>query len=412
MKKIKLILGLILCLAIGTTYGQDRPIDKLDKLSQELSLTDEQVKQVEQIFLIQKEKIKALKSEFQEDRNQMRESFMAIHDETALKMKEILNEVQFSKYSEMSKHRKERGRRSHSERQKYGRKMDAERKAHRKELRDEMKAYHQENIDPVIRQQRLKLEKQISEEDKAVIDELRAKATARKKQQKEKMKARKDSMRRHKHDMKERQHKEKAKMKRDLHEGHAIEREKIEKLIEKYGGEIHSLQEEIQDQREIWDKDMKAIKEKHKEKYKKEQLDRTKVKKSMDHHAKEKKHDRDKMVRKFHHKKAAHFLLLNPYTETMSLEGEASSILRNIKLFPNPAKAQSNVRFELQEDGPVSIELRNDQGLLIKQILEPNLQKGDNEISIDLSGIQDGSYILIFRDKNGMVKTQKLTIAK
>ena len=73
---------------------------------------------------------------------------------------------------------------------------------------------------------------------------------------------------------------------------------------------------------------------------------------------------------------------------------EAGNKMSNMKVFPNPADDQCNIRFELGEKQLVKIMLVDALGKNIKQITDGPLMTGKYEFTIDTSTLPSGIYFL------------------
>lgn len=87
--------------------------------------------------------------------------------------------------------------------------------------------------------------------------------------------------------------------------------------------------------------------------------------------------------------------------------GPASSVSEledamNIKLFPNPANAQTTISFEIDEAATISYELLDLSGKIILSDSQM-FNSGINTLDIDIKNVIDGSYLIRF--SNGAVST-------
>ncbi len=206
------LLLLALFLSVGTVWAQPQSYHRggngtsfraIEELKEELQLTPEQEKAIEEL---KKETRNAQK----EARNAERARKRSMHQSLKSELDAILTPAQTQILE------------AHHEAQ----------RAKAKAMRDEMRGYHEQNVAPVLLEQRKKLELKISDEDKATLTKIRAERKASRPQ---KNGGQKGDSRPHK--------------------------DELSALVQKYDEEINILMEEIKPKREQWEKDMKAIAE-------------------------------------------------------------------------------------------------------------------------------------------------------
>jgi len=196
----------------GHPRGERGPIP-IEKLQEELDLTDEQVTQLEQLRDETRQAVQGLRKNGERNREEMRTLLAAQKEKAA----QVLTAEQRNQLEQL---RAEKGPRWSEE--------------DRAQLKAEVQAYRQNNIDPVLQQQRAKLEEKISPQNKALIAELRSlrpeKGERPSEEQREAMRTRQDD---------------------------------ISYLLTTYKAEIRSLFEDIKPQAEQWRSDLKAIHEQY-----------------------------------------------------------------------------------------------------------------------------------------------------
>jgi len=80
-----------------------------------------------------------------------------------------------------------------------------------------------------------------------------------------------------------------------------------------------------------------------------------------------------------------------------------------LELYPNPAVAgQSNLRFELSKSGKTEITVLDVQGKLVRQEFLGNLTPGEYTQTIDLNGVNNGTYAVILRQEGRLIGVRKL----
>lgn len=83
-----------------------------------------------------------------------------------------------------------------------------------------------------------------------------------------------------------------------------------------------------------------------------------------------------------------------------------------LKIYPNPFKAQTNIRYTLSETSKVSIDVFDINGKRIATLLNNSLQaEGQHQLNFDASNLAEGIYYVHFRTKNTM-RTERLVLMK
>ncbi|NCP45559.1 MAG: T9SS type A sorting domain-containing protein [Flavobacteriales bacterium] len=83
----------------------------------------------------------------------------------------------------------------------------------------------------------------------------------------------------------------------------------------------------------------------------------------------------------------------------------------HFKAFPNPAKESILIDFQSLKKEQITINLKDINGKIVKQIYNGNIEKGNNHIFLSLSEFSNGIYFLEMRINNH-TKTEKLIIAR
>jgi len=79
--------------------------------------------------------------------------------------------------------------------------------------------------------------------------------------------------------------------------------------------------------------------------------------------------------------------------------------------FPNPAKDKTSLSFKLNSTYQVNVDLINDQGKVVKPLVDGVYEPGEHKVDIELTGLSAGHYIYQF--KTGFYKeAKKLVIIK
>ena len=132
MNKLSLIAamalgGLVACSTLATAQdatpkqggGKARfsPEQQLERMTTQLSLTDEQKPKVKAVLEETSKKMQEIRNAPDFDRSQMREKMQPIMEKQNEKMKGILTEDQFKKYQEMQQRAKQGGKRKKADAQ-------------------------------------------------------------------------------------------------------------------------------------------------------------------------------------------------------------------------------------------------------------------------------------------------------
>ncbi|MEP6796136.1 MAG: T9SS type A sorting domain-containing protein [Saprospiraceae bacterium] len=79
---------------------------------------------------------------------------------------------------------------------------------------------------------------------------------------------------------------------------------------------------------------------------------------------------------------------------------DIGGVVSAFNLFPNPASASTDIKFNLSKDADINIELFNLQGELIHQIYNGRLSAGENNIPINVSAYAAGTYFVKLSEGN------------
>ncbi len=333
---------MMICIGMQSSSAQkqNRYKNSLDKLE----LTEVQEVKLEALKEEQKTAFEALPSDAsKEDKTALRDSFKE-------KMGDILTTEQVVIWEENRKrHPKRRGYRADGEKR---HKM----KGKRDKFTEEQKAK--------LSEARTILDAEISDEDKAVLDEIREKSKALKATFKEN---------------KETRNKESWKtIKKDMFAIH----EPLRDLSKKYKEQIKEVLANLDD---VKRKDSKEERE----------IENKGNRKSRYHKA----------------KKFGHFLLLDPNAINEKKVLTQMPKVSTLSLSPNPAINQTKVNYTINSAGPVVIDIRTEQGEVIKTLLNETKEIGTYSLDADLNAFQNKSYYITITDKSG-TQSEQLIIVK
>jgi hypothetical protein len=78
---------------------------------------------------------------------------------------------------------------------------------------------------------------------------------------------------------------------------------------------------------------------------------------------------------------------------------------------PNPAKESTNINFQLNSSGSVSLEIYDMLGNQISSLINQNMKAGNYSVPVETSTMPDGIYFYVLR-KDGFSKTTRMIISK
>jgi DNA repair exonuclease SbcCD ATPase subunit len=245
-----------------------------------------------------------------------------------------------------------------------------------------VQAYVQQNVLPVVRQQREKLEPQLSSSDKAQLAIYRTQLQ----ELRQRGRALRQSIRPvgtpqgTRPELTETQKQQVQK----LREEQKALMQDVAKLAQKYEGDIARLAQEVQPQREKWATDLKALVAQNATP---EQQERRK------HFAGKKRHN-NATAQYF---RPAMFLLMRAGTSA-SQETQASAST----VYPNPVTAASKLEYEVKKAGPVTVELLDSKGNTVRTVAqEAKKDKGTYTLPLITTDLPNGTYYFKITTKSG-----------
>ena len=387
MKNSLILLLMVSFLATTTVLAQrHRPhhppmMELTEELQAELALTPEQITAIETLQAETKAAAEALRQQEGLERDARREAMREIHHNAKASLTEILSPEQMAQL----RNKREEHRRQQRELMK---------SVDRKAMHAELKEYRELNVKPVMEAQRAKLEESLSAADKASLAEYRivlaeAKEEARAERQQAR-EQRKTERANHEEGQEHRPHRRHQRQRAHQmpHEKHPEIFADLEAMAERYDTEITTLLEEIADQHEQWKADQRAITER----YIPEEL-------MAQHEERRAKHEPNaerQARRELKHK--IHFLLQDPMPKA---EVETATEMAAIAAaaYPNPATNTTTLSFELPESAVIRIDLRDEQGSLVKNITRADYAEGQNQVEVDLGDLTNGTYYLTLNSR-------------
>ncbi|MEM7106048.1 MAG: T9SS type A sorting domain-containing protein [Bacteroidota bacterium] len=362
----------------------------IENLKSELNLTDEQVSQFESISEQFKADAKALKTDESLSLEEKKEAFSTLRAEREAAIVTILTMDQIQKLETLKEERQALRQEKKEEARKYFQSID------REGMKAEMKAYKSENIKPVILEQRQKLELEISLQDKQEIARLRESAKAVKQEMKAKkaeFKAERQKGQKPGPEMREAMQRIAEPYKADLESAKAI--------AAKYDAEITALLEEMEDDKEAWKSDMKSIRDKYTPDEKPEGLGKTR--KRGQHGKKgQANSEREKMFDDHEQKRKVKFLLMDPSAETATTLAPDPK-LDNLTVYPNPALSNTKLEYEVLTAGNVLVELQNQQGQVLRTLLNQYQDAGKYTLDVDLSNVRGNVFYYVVKNQNSIL---------
>ncbi|NLA24479.1 MAG: T9SS type A sorting domain-containing protein, partial [Bacteroidales bacterium] len=107
------------------------------------------------------------------------------------------------------------------------------------------------------------------------------------------------------------------------------------------------------------------------------------------------------------------FITLPPHATSITIINETKLFKNyNLQVFPNPANDNINFYFELPEDGKISIEIYNTNGVLVKSIINERIvNQGVNSISTSVNELAEGNYFAKVSYKEN-IQTIKFSVVR
>ena len=251
--------------------------------------------------------------------------------------------------------------------------------------RREIRTYIEANVQPVLQQQRQKLEPQLTAADRTQLATYRTQLRALKEQgQALRRNARPDGTTapasRPSFSEEQRQ---------QAHELRSQARGimlSVAQLAQKYDGAIAQLAQEVQPQKEKWAADIQALVAKNATPEQQQRL--------AGFHGRRREHG---PLRRFF--RPALFLLMDPGAPA---SGPANRSLGNTSFYPNPAAPTSQLTYDVKKAGPVTIDLLDKNGNKLRTLAtEAAAETGSHTQVLDLRDLPAGTYFYKITTKSG-----------
>jgi len=292
--------------------------------------------------------------------------------------------------------------------------QDKKRKHHRPKLspehRAELKAHFQNTMLPVLTEKHAAFDAQLSASDLQYLNSKRAVADQIREQKKAIHQERK-ALREEEKSREEIQAIIQPKMD-GIRQQHEALAEEMQPFIERNQELINTTMEEMKPYRQQWKAERKAIHEKYRPEDAPRPEDRKKEGKDCD----KDKGDKEEKRAKRKERRVMKFLLWNgenPEEEMESMEESsfgAFDVETSMDVFPNPAKDQTTVNFELNDAAQdVNVMVSDINGRVVRQVNLGKLNAGKHNTTIPVNDLTAGQYIYTL-DIDGQQQTKTVIV--
>ncbi len=186
-------------------------------------------------------------------------------------------------------------------------------------------------------------------------------------------------------------------------EQYSIE-ERKQRLVSTYNNEVTDLMDEISSQRSTWeDKIMRY----YKEFYREDPL------RNYDEASFMKRYEGEHRIQKIDHESSvfkAHFILDDYAIDETTHENDLQ-FNHKVFIFPNPASTTQSLTFTTKQNGVVKVDVLDQSGKFVKQLLNEYKTAGTHKLEVDLSNLSDNVCFYIITSPDGM-SASKILIHK
>ncbi len=242
------------------------------------------------------------------------------------------------------------------------------------ELRKELHTYMQKNVRPVLRAQRLKLEKEISAKDKQEIEKLRQQLQQTRqegKALKEQLKAARGENKTPLTDAQKAQVKAQHEKVKQVYTAAAA-------IAERYKTQMQRIKVDLRDDRTKWDADIKAI------------LAKYGVTPEAGEKGKHKK--RGGAYMQYNHLlRPAQFILWDGSEKEVRKAGKSKKD-KEVSVYPNPATNANTIAYSVAKQGNVKITLLDEKGTTLRTLLNENKAPGKYTLEVNLRDLPNATY--------------------
>ncbi|UYZ61002.1 T9SS type A sorting domain-containing protein [Hymenobacter latericus] len=253
----------------------------------------------------------------------------------------------------------------------------------------EVRTYLRENVMPVVRQQRQKLDAQMSSADKTQLETYRGQL----KSLGERQAALRKSFRPEGTPKGQRvplTDAQKQQLQQLRTERKAV-MENVARLAQKYDAQINRLAEEVKPQRDKWAADLQALSQKNltpEQQQKRAQWQ-------------QKRGNGSGNRQNFFG--PSRFLLMNPNAPA---KAERNAGTGRAALYPNPASSSQRLEYEVKKDGNVKVELLDERGKTLRTLFDGKQDKGTHSLDVNLADLGRGTYLYKITSK-GHTETRR-----
>jgi hypothetical protein len=261
--------------------------------------------------------------------------------------------------------------------------------------RKEVKAYLKENVFPVVAEQRKKLDRELSAEEKTQIEQIRTQL----KEMRQEMRA---NRKRFKHQ--EELSQEQKEQFREQRKAHRQLMNQAWEIADRHDDRIAALLEEMQEDAHKWKEDIhNMVKQERTQSYEQGENRERKGGRRAERMHRQRGHFRKNgprhLMKVF---RPVQFLLFDAQDwETSFNEPQG---IDEVTAFPNPSSDQLNVEFELEKAGEIRFLLYDNNGNLIKTLYQGQQSSGTQQFSFDISQLQPGMYFYELSTPEGSKK--------
>jgi hypothetical protein len=107
---------------------------------------------------------------------------------------------------------------------------------------------------------------------------------------------------------------------------------------------------------------------------------------------------------------------LSGSTKIYNLEGEVTiTQATNFEIsqnYPNPFNPSTTIKYQIPENGNVSLKIYNPAGKEVAQLVNGNVAAGVHEVSFNASNLSSGVYFYVIRGGSNFVQTKKMILLK
>lgn len=245
--------------------------------------------------------------------------------------------------------------------------------------RTELHTYFQQRVLPVVRQQRQKLEAQLTTSDKAQLVLYRAQLQETHQKSQALRQALRPATPGSRPELTEAQRQQV----QQLREETKAIRQQVSQLAQKYEADIARLAQQVQPQREQWATDTKVLRD---------QMAAAQPGAST---RKAGRHPRLEGARRYF--QPATFLLLDP---NAPVPGPA--VGAGVQVYPNPSTTTTQLEYEVKKAGPVTVELLDGRGNTLRTVAQDARQdKGRHTLAVSVADLPLGTYYYKITTRTG-----------